>query len=137
MVDLHAPDFATHPRFREALRHASVGELEPGDAIYIPSMWYHHVEGLDAFNVLVNYWWRETPRWLGQPQDALNYAMMAIRDLPDEEKAHWRDLFDHYVFANGAEVTAHIPEQARSILARLTPESAARIRAYLLRQLSK
>jgi len=137
MVDLPAPDFATHPRFREALRHASVGELEPGDAIYIPSMWYHHVEGLDAFNVLVNYWWRETPRWLGQPQDALNYAMMAIRDLPDEEKAHWRDLFDHYVFANGAEVTAHIPEQARSILARLTPESAARIRAYLLRQLSK
>jgi hypothetical protein len=137
MADLRAPDFAAHPKFREALRHASVAELEPGDAIYIPSMWYHHVEGLDAFNVLVNYWWRETPRWLGQPQDALNHAMMAIRDLPAEEKAHWRDLFDHYVFSNGDEVTAHIPEKARSILARLTPESAARIRAYLLRQLSK
>ena len=137
MVDLHKPDLAAHPNFREALRHASVAELEPGDAIYIPSMWYHHVEGLDPFNVLVNYWWRETPRWLGQPQDALNYAMMAIRDLPEHEKAHWRDLFEHYVFANGDDVTAHIPEAARSVLAPLTPESAARIRAYLLRQLSK
>lgn len=137
MVDLHAPDFAAHPRFREALHHAMVAELEPGDAIHIPSMWYHHVEGLDPFNVLVNYWWRDTPRWLGQPQDALNLAIMAIRDLPEDEKAHWRDLFEYYVFSNGDEVVAHIPEEARSVLAPLTPESAARIRAYLLRQLSR
>ena len=40
-------------------------------------------------------------------------------------------------FANGDDVTAHIPEAARSVLAPLTRESAARIRAYLLRQLSK
>ena len=137
MVDLHAPDFTAHPRFREALRHAMVAELEPGDAIHIPSMWYHHVEGLDPFNVLVNYWWRDTPRWLGQPQDAINLAIMAIRDLPDDEKAHWRDLFEYYVFSNGDEVVAHIPEEARSVFAPLTPESAARIRAYLLRQLSR
>ena len=114
-----------------------VAELEPGDAIHIPTMWYHHVEGLDPFNVLVNYWWRDTPRWLGQPQDALNLAIMAIRDLPEDEKAHWRDLFEYYVFSNGDEVVAHIPEEARSVLAPLTPESAARIRAYLLRQLSR
>jgi hypothetical protein len=137
MVDFHAPDFAAHPRFREALRHAQVAELEPGDAIHIPSMWWHHVEGLEAFNVLVNYWWRETPRWLGQPQDALNLAMMAIRDLPADEKRHWRDLFDYYVFENDEEVVAHIPEEARSVLAPLTPESAGRIRAFLLRTLSR
>jgi hypothetical protein len=137
MVDFHQPDFATHPRFREALRHARVAELEPGDAIHIPSMWWHHVEGLEPFNVLVNYWWRETPRWLGQPQDALNLAMMAIRDLPAHEKRHWRDLFDYYVFENDEDVVAHIPEEARSVLAPLTPESAGRIRAFLLRALSR
>ena len=137
MVDLHAPDFAAHPRFREALRHAQTAELGPGDALYIPSMWYHHVEGLDRFNILVNYWWRETPRWLGQPQDALNHAMLSIRDLPDEEKAHWRDLFDYYVFGNPEEVTAHIPEKARSVLAPLTTETASRIRSFILRQLSR
>jgi hypothetical protein len=137
MVDFHEPDFEAHPRFREALRHAQVAELEAGDAIFIPSMWWHHVEGLDPFNVLVNYWWRDTPRWLGQPQDALNHAMMAIRDLPADEKRHWRDLFDYYVFQNGDEVVAHIPEEGRSVLAPLTPDSAGRLRAFLLRQLSR
>jgi hypothetical protein len=137
MVDFHAPDLAAHPRFRDALAHAQVAELEAGDALYIPSMWWHHVEGLAPFNVLVNYWWRETPRWMGQPQDALNHAMMAIRDLPADEKKHWRDLFDHYVFENGEEVVAHIPEKARGVLDPLTPESAGRLRAFLLRQLSR
>lgn len=137
MVDFHAPDLAAHPRFAEALDHAQVAELEPGDALHIPSMWWHHVEGLSAFNVLVNYWWRETPKWLGQPQDALNHAILSIRDLPADEKAHWRDLFDHYVFAPGDDVTDHIPEEARSVLAPLTPETAARLRAFLQRQLAK
>lgn len=137
MVDFHAPDFAAHPRFREALRHAEVAELEAGDALYVPAMWWHHVEGLDAFNVLVNYWWRETPRWLGSPQEALNHAMLAIRDLPDDQKRHWRDQFDHYVFGNQEDVVAHIPPAARSVLAPLTPETAGRMRAFLLRALSR
>lgn len=137
MVDFHRPDFERHPRFAEALRHAQVAELGPGDALHIPAMWWHHVEGLAPFNVLVNYWWRETPRWLGSPQDALHHAMLAIRDLPADEKAHWRDLFDHYVFGNDEEAVAHIPDDARSILAPLTPDSAGRLRAYLLRQLAK
>jgi len=137
MVDFHNPDFAAHPKFRDALREAQVAELEPGDAIYIPSMWWHHVEALDPFNVLVNYWWRDTPQWLGQPQDALNHAMLSIRDLPTHEKQHWRDLFDYYVFNNDNAAIAHIPEHARSVLAPLTHETAGRIRAFLLRMLSK
>jgi hypothetical protein len=137
MVDLQAPDFDRFPRFRDALDHALVAELEPGDALHIPSSWWHHVEGLDPFNVLINYWWRDTPRWLGQPQNALLLAIMAIRDLPQEEKRHWRAMFDHYVFENDNAVTAHIPEAARGILAPLTPESASRLRTFLLRALSQ
>ncbi len=137
MVDFHDPDYAAHPRFGEALAHAQVAELEAGDSLYIPAMWWHHVEGLSDFNVLVNYWWRESPRWLGQPQDALNHAMLAIRDLSADEKQHWRDMFDHYVFSNGPEVVGHIPEAARGVLAPLTPDSAGRLRAFLLRALSR
>ncbi len=137
MVDFHAPDFARFPRFAEALRHAQVAELAPGDAIFIPTMWWHHVEGLEPFNVLLNYWWRETPRHLGQPQDALNHAIMAIRDLPDAEKRHWRALFDHYVFQNSDDVVAHIPEAARSILGPMTAENAAKIRTFLLGALNR
>jgi len=137
MVDFHAPDLAAHPRFRDALAQAQVAELDAGDALYIPAMWWHHVEGLAAFNVLVNYWWRTTPRWLGQPQDALNHAMLAVRDLPEDQKRHWRDMFDYYVFGDAAEAAAHIPERARSVLAPLTPESAGRLRAFLLRALGR
>jgi hypothetical protein len=137
MVDFHAPDFAAHPRFRDALDHAMVADLDAGDALYVPAMWWHHVEGLASFNVLVNYWWRSSPRWLGQPQDALNHAILAIRDLPEDQKRHWREMFDHYVFEDDAAVSAHIPEGARSILAPLTPETAGRLRAFLLRALGR
>jgi hypothetical protein len=137
MVDFEQPDFDRFPRFAQALEHALVAELEPGDALHIPSMWWHHVEGLEPFNVLVNYWWRDTPRWLGKPADAMIHALLAIRDLPDHEKRHWRELFDHYVFQNTEDVTAHIPEEGRSVLAPLTAESADRIRAFLLRALSQ
>ncbi len=58
MVDFERPDFDRHPRFREALAHARSAVLGPGDAIFIPSMWWHHVRSLEPFNVLVNYWWR-------------------------------------------------------------------------------
>ena len=137
MVDFAAPDFDAHPRFAEALRHAQVAELDAGDAVYIPSLWWHHVEGLSPFNALVNYWWRDTPRYLGQPQDALNHAIMAVRDLPAEEREVWRRLFDYYVFDNGPEVTAHIPEGARGVLDSLDAAAAGRLRAFLLRALSQ
>jgi hypothetical protein len=137
MVDLREPDFATYPRFREALANAQVAELEPGDALFVPSLWWHHVEGLAPFNVLVNYWWRDVPHYLGQPEDALLHAILALRDLPDADKARWRDLFDHYIFANGADVTQHLPVAARGILAPLTPETAGQIKARLLRSLSR
>ena len=137
MVDFHAPDFDIHPDFSKALEHAQVAELEPGDALFIPSLWWHHVEGLAPFNILLNYWWRDTPRYLGQPQDALNHAILSIRDLPPEDRAIWRELFDHYVFENGKEVTDHIPEGTRGILDPLTAESAGRLRAFLLRTLNQ
>ena len=136
MVDFHDPDFAEFPRFRQALENGQTATLNPGDAIYIPSMWWHHVEGLSPFNVLVNYWWRETPRYLGGPQNALNHAIMTLRDLPVHERAYWRDMFNYYVFENGPDVTDHIPEHGRGVLAPMDAESAARVRSHLIRMLS-
>lgn len=137
MVDFADPDFITYPRFRNALAHAQVADLAPGDAIFVPSLWWHHVEGLSSFNVLVNYWWRDVPAFLGKPEDALFHAILSLRDLPQTDKDRWRALFDHYVFANGAEMTDHLPLEARGILAPLTAETAGQIRARLLRGLSR
>jgi hypothetical protein len=57
MVHVTAPDLDRFPRYAEALESAQEAELAPGDAIFIPRDWFHHVEALDRFNVLVNYWW--------------------------------------------------------------------------------
>ncbi|MFZ5748464.1 MAG: cupin-like domain-containing protein [Pseudomonadota bacterium] len=137
MVDFHAPDPTRFSRFREALRHAQSVVLAPGDALRIPSLWWHHVEALDGFNVMINYWWRTRPTWLAEPHDAMLMALLAIRDLPATDRAHWRNMFDHYVFTAGEAVTAHLDEGARGILDPLTPETAGQLRAYLLRQLSR
>mgnify|MGYP005984158263 CR=1 FL=1 len=137
MVDFHAADFGRFPKFREALRHARAVVLAPGDALRIPSLWWHHVEALDAFNVMINYWWRTRPAWLAEPNDALLMALFAIRDLPAEARAHWRSVFDHYVFSPDGTVTGHLPEGGRGILDPLTPETAGQLRSYLLRQLSR
>ncbi len=137
LVDFDNPDFSRHPRYREALSHAQVVDLEPGDALFIPSLWYHHVDATAPFNVLVNYWWRDTPRYLGQPQTAMTHAIMAIRDLPASERAVWRDMFEHYVFSGGEEARAHVPQAGQGILAPIDARTAQRIQQFLLRSLSQ
>jgi hypothetical protein len=57
MVHVTAPDLDRFPRYAEALESAQEADLSPGDAIFIPRDWFHHVEALERFNVLVNYWW--------------------------------------------------------------------------------
>jgi hypothetical protein len=137
LVDMHNPDFKIYPKFGEALRHAEVVELEPGDALYIPGLWWHHVEGLESFNALINYWWRGSPAWMGNPQDVLEHALLAIRDLPAGQRKAWRNIFEHYVFAPGDGVTAHIPEQRRGVLAPIDQTMARKLRAQLLKKLNR
>ena len=60
MVHVTAPDLTSYPRYKAALAVALEAELGPGDAIFIPANWFHHVEALDRFNILVNYWWPES-----------------------------------------------------------------------------
>jgi hypothetical protein len=138
LVDFHAPDHARFPRFAEALRHAQVAELEPGDAVFIPSMWWHHMEGLAPFNVLVNYWWRQSPAWMDTPMNALMLAIMSVRDLPPAERAIWKDVFDHYVFDyDEAGVAGHIPETARRVLGKLDEARVRHLRALLLQRMNR
>lgn len=137
LVDFAKPDFARFPKFADALETAQVVELGPGDAIFIPSMWWHHVEALDSFNVLVNYWWRQSPGYMDAPIGALMYAIMSVRDLPAEQRAAWHTLFSHYVFASDDSSVAHIPEKARRSLGLMNEEIAREIRAQLLKRLNR
>lgn len=137
VVDFDRPDFERHPRFRDALATAQTALLEPGDAIFIPSMWWHHVRSLEPFNVLVNYWWRSSPAFLSSPLPALQHALWTLRDLPAREKQAWAKIFEYYVFGPGERAGEHLPEQARDLLAPIDETQARRMRAMLLGRLNR
>jgi hypothetical protein len=136
MVSIEDPDHERFPRFREAWRHAQGAELGPGDALFIPYMWWHHVEALEAFNVLVNYWWDDTPAWAGSPFEALVHALMSVHSLPPEKRAIWQKVFEHHVFESDGDPAAHLAPHQRGIQGTADPRLAGHMRAWLLRALS-
>lgn len=138
LVRLREPDLQRFPKFRAALAAAVSAELEPGDAIFIPHLWWHHVESLEPCNVLVNYWWHAAGGPIdgaGSGFDTLLHALLNLRSLPEPARAAWRALFEHYVFGPQEPVTAHIPEARRGVLAPLAPSDVERLRAQLLQRL--
>jgi len=127
---LDRPDDPRYPRLKLALAAAQAAVLEPGDAIYIPPLWWHHVESLERLNALVNYWWSpldEPDYTTGHAQAALFHAALAFRALPPEQRAGWRQLLDHYVFAE-TDPLAHLPEDRRGALGARTPQVLERLR---------
>jgi len=136
MVDPDEPDLARYPRYAEALKHAQVADLGPGDAIFIPAIWWHHVRAFDTLNVLVNYWWDYDNA--ASPFVALVHALMSVRDLPLPEKQAWRAWFDHLVFDENAHHAAdHLPEAVRGVLGAASPTRTERIRQYLITVLTR
>ncbi len=137
LVDFNNPDFEKFPRFQDALFTAQVAELEPGDAIYIPSMWWHHVESLHSYNLLVNYWWDDSPAYLTSGMNALYMAMLAIRDKSPHEREGWKQLFNHYIFDGVESAGAHIPDEAKGFLRELDRLDARKLRALLINKLNR
>jgi hypothetical protein len=135
MPRLEAPDFEKYPRFRSALAAAQYADLEPGDAVFIPYMWWHHVESLDRFNVLVNYWWDDVPAWQGSPFWALMHSILAVRNQSPERRELWRRVFEHFVFSGGEEALAHLTESQRGLQGKPSPQKAQVIRNYVAQRL--
>lgn len=137
IVDFSNPDFTRFPRFREALAAGLSAELEPGDAIFVPSMWWHHVQGLSRYNTLVNYWWMSRPSYVPTPMDTLYHAMWTLRDRPEHEKQAWRNVFEYYVFGTPEKAGSHLPEQARGLLGPIDERLARQLRAMLISKLNR
>lgn len=135
MVHVTAPDFERYPRYAQALELAQVAEMEPGDALYVPYQWYHHVEAFDPINILINYWWDPARQDLGSPWDALLHGIIALRGLPPDQRRAWKAAFDHYVFLENGDPAAHLPQAARGLLGRDTPDYIDQLRRELLNNL--
>jgi hypothetical protein len=137
MVDFANPNLTKYPKFSEAIKHGQIAELEAGDALYLPSMWWHQVESQSPFNVLVNYWWSNSAKYMGPAMDVLYHAMLSLRDKPEHEKLAWKHVFDYYIFGDASLAGEHLPEQARGYLGETDVAKAKMLRAMLLNKLNR
>lgn len=138
LVDFDQPDFEKYPKFKQAITVAQIAELEAGDALFIPSMWWHHVEGLDPFNILLTHWWRDSPAFMGRPNNALMLAILSLRNLPAEQRKAWQAQFNYYIFEHDDKNLDHIPDNLKRMLATPLDELSAReLRADLLNKLKR
>ncbi|CAD2216739.1 Leucine carboxyl methyltransferase/Galactose oxidase, central domain/Cupin-like domain/Cupin superfamily protein, putative [Angomonas deanei] len=53
VIDLDHPDLVQYPRMIEALKHSTEVTLEPGDMLYFPANWFHHITTLQGDTPLV------------------------------------------------------------------------------------
>ncbi len=137
MVDFRSPDYARYPGFRDALESARIAELDPGDVLVYPALWWHQVEALDDFNVMVNYWWNDVPAFVDTPMTTLLHALLSLRDRPVGEKQAWHALFDYYVFGPAERAADHLPPHARGALDTLDVIAARRLRAQVQHRLNR
>ncbi|WP_271077257.1 cupin-like domain-containing protein [Aurantiacibacter sp. MUD61] len=135
MVDPDDPDLELYPRFAEAAAKAQRAELQPGDAIYIPALWWHHVRAKDRFNILVNFWHENAQH--GNPFTGFVHALWSIRDLPEPHRQAWKHWFHHFIFGDGAHAAAdHLPEAVRLINGPASPRRDEAMRGFLIRTLT-
>jgi len=130
-----APDPQRFPLFESVKDQVMIAELEPGDALYLPKLWWHKVESLGRLNGLINYWWDGFSSGPDAPYTSLLLSMITIAERPLPERMAWRAFFDHYVFRSNGHPLQHLPAEQHGLLGPLK-ETYGKIRArvvYLLR----
>jgi hypothetical protein len=128
-------DPARYPRFEAVRDRALVADLEPGDALYLPKLWWHQVVSTQPLNGLINYWWDAFALGPDSPNMSLMFALINIAERPLPERMAWRAFFDHYVFRPDGHPLAHLPPDKHGILGPLKPDNFGRIRARIMQAL--
>lgn len=128
-------DTEKYPRFAEARDRALCAELEAGDALYLPKLWWHKVESLAPLNGLVNYWWDAFSSGPDAPYTSLLFSMITIAERPAQERQAWKSFFDHYVFRSAGHPLTHLPPERHGLLGPLKPTNYGKIRARIMQLL--
>ena len=135
VVDLRNPDYERFPKFRKALESAQEAILEPGDALYIPILWWHGVESLEPLNILANYWWNDAVSAHHKPFLSLVHCMALMSGLPAVERDVWRAFFDYFAFQADGDPGAHLPSDLRDVMGELSPEDRDQVIAFVAERL--
>jgi len=98
LVRLLEPDPDKYPRAEAELAKAQVAELSPGDVLYLPPLWWHHVESF-GLNVMINKW---VPPISGTDFGDLTAnvidGILTYRPLPASLRLQYRELYRGVVF---------------------------------------
>ncbi len=127
-----SPDDEKFPLFRDVKDKALTAELYPGDALFLPKLWWHKVESTAPFNGLVNYWWDAFSGGPDAPYTSLLLSMITIAERPLEERQAWKAFFDHYVFRSSGHPLKHLPAEQHGLLGPLKPDNYRKIRARVM-----
>ncbi|MEM9401364.1 MAG: cupin-like domain-containing protein [Pseudomonadota bacterium] len=136
-VNLRQPDYDRFPRFAEALESAQEAILEPGDAIYIPILWWHGVDSMTSLNVLVNYWWNNAASAQHDPMLSLVHCMAIMSGMPESQRDGWRALFDCFVFQQAGRPGEHLPAELRDVMGELSASDRDMLIAHLTRKMAE
>ena len=137
MFNLNEPDFEIYPRAKIALENAQIAEIDPGDMLVYPALWWHQVEALNDFNVMINYWWNTVPSYVDDPMTTLLQGLLSLRGRPETEKQAWRHFFDYYIFGDAELAGAHLPEHIRGMLGSMDHVLARRLRSKILKKMNR
>jgi hypothetical protein len=137
LASLEEPDFERFPRLKAAMETAQAAVLEPGDVLFLPNYWFHHVTATEPFNVLVNYWWGRETFGLDNPRNGFLAALMSLKGLTGDEKLFWKTMVDHFVFQTDGDPVAHLPPDLQSAFGEMTPLARDRIRKFTLSLLNE
>ncbi|HEY6621120.1 MAG TPA: cupin-like domain-containing protein [Steroidobacteraceae bacterium] len=126
-----APDAQKYPLFEQIKGQSLIADLDAGDALYLPKLWWHKVESTAPFNVLVNYWWDAFRSGPDAPYTSMLLSMITIAERPPAERQAWRAFFDHYVFRDHGHPLAHLPPEQHGLLGSLK-ENYGKVRARVM-----
>ncbi len=134
LVDINQPDLTRFPNYKMAYEHGLSVELEPGDAVYIPTPWWHHVQSLSPFNALVNYWWSHNNFASQLPFPMLMHAMQSLQSMPNDEKQAWQSILSHYLLDQDNASHHYMSDQAKGILGGSSKPLAKMLHQWLASQ---
>ena len=131
MASLEAPDPQRFPGLDEAKNNALTARLSPGDGLFIPPLWWHHVQTTGPLNMLINYWWNDARPDHVDPIAALHIAALAFRSMPEGQRKAWREMMDYFVFEG--DPTGHLPQHVRGAFnTDLTPQEMTQLKSFFL-----
>ncbi len=131
MASLEAPNPERFPGLEEAKKNALTARLSPGDGLFIPPLWWHHVQTTGPLNMLVNYWWNDARPDMVDPVAALHIAALAFRSMPEGQRKAWHEMMNYFVFEG--DPTGHLPKHIRGAFsADLSPQEMAQLKSFFL-----